>query len=222
MLRQSPLKRKRQIEECDSIITLNIGGQLFQTMESTLKSRGEHYFSALLSGRCDIVRDANETIFVDRSPIYFHHVLNYLRMGVEVKHTLPVEKEGRMSLLQEAIFYGFGELVNLIRGETRNIANFKVEEFIFKTHDSGDCFSNSCVVNSLLCDLNLDGVSATLEIEYWSDELLASNGCIKIHSPQTIKTYNLEPIRVINWCQNKSWSIVIQKVFQYIERNKLV
>ena len=50
-----------------NIVNINVGGKVFQTTASTLKPGGqENFFSALLSGRVPVVRDAAQNIFIDR------------------------------------------------------------------------------------------------------------------------------------------------------------
>ena len=56
-------------------ISLNVGGTLFTTTLDTLNKSG--YFSTMFSGAWK--ERLNETIFIDRSPKGFQHVLDFLR-----------------------------------------------------------------------------------------------------------------------------------------------
>ena len=58
-----------QLLKLSDVVTLNVGGQTFQTKKSTLKDA--HYFDDKLVDE--------EVLFVDRSSKMFHHVLEYLR-----------------------------------------------------------------------------------------------------------------------------------------------
>jgi hypothetical protein len=67
----------------DKIIVLDVGGQLFKTRRSTLM-RGsggiiakQTFFSAALEDEASFT----EPLFIDRSPVYFVIVLDYLRSG---------------------------------------------------------------------------------------------------------------------------------------------
>ena len=58
--------------EYETIVYLNVGGVVFQTLRSTLET--STFFEALL--RTDPDR---YEFFVDRDPTYFRHILNWLR-----------------------------------------------------------------------------------------------------------------------------------------------
>ena len=55
--------------------TLNVGGTLFTTTLDTLNKSG--YFSTMFNGAWK--EKLNETIFIDRSPKGFQHILDFLR-----------------------------------------------------------------------------------------------------------------------------------------------
>lgn len=63
----------------DSTLKLNVGGTIFETRRSTLVS-GSQFFEALLSDRWKgTACVTDEPLFLDRDPVGFGHVLNYLR-----------------------------------------------------------------------------------------------------------------------------------------------
>ncbi|KAK0409741.1 hypothetical protein QR680_004727 [Steinernema hermaphroditum] len=88
------------------IVNLNVGGQRFSTSKQTLTSVPDTFFTSLLSGRIPLVKDETGAIFVDRDPLLFRLILNYLRTkqvdvsGVSIK-----------ALTHEAQFYGITPLV---------------------------------------------------------------------------------------------------------------
>lgn len=74
-------------EDEDEIITLNVGGTLFSTLKSSLKKKigdDEHYLSILLSSQFKVLRDKHGNIFIDRDPLCFPYILNYLRSGGKI------------------------------------------------------------------------------------------------------------------------------------------
>jgi len=68
-----------------NLVKLNVGGVRYITTESTLKSRGQNFFTALLSnlvnGTWECVQDEEDYLFIDRNGAAFESVLEYLRTG---------------------------------------------------------------------------------------------------------------------------------------------
>jgi hypothetical protein len=62
-------------------VTLNVGGTMFQTHLATLRAHGPNYFSKLLGSKY-------ATIFIDRNPCIFEHILDYLRGYPNVAESL--------------------------------------------------------------------------------------------------------------------------------------
>lgn len=60
------------------IVTLDVGGQLFKTRKSTLMSRSA-YFRRMWNSQFQFAEAAESTVFLDRDPGLFRHVLAYLR-----------------------------------------------------------------------------------------------------------------------------------------------
>lgn len=86
-----------------SIITLNVGGTEFTTSRSTLEMY-EGFFKALCS------RSNETSFFVDRDPMHFRHILNYMRGSP----TFPTSKTALRELKSEADFYCFDMLAQHI------------------------------------------------------------------------------------------------------------
>eukprot|EP00045_Choanoeca_perplexa_P015642 m.199901 g.199901 ORF g.199901 m.199901 type:complete len:662 (-) comp17046_c0_seq4:1850-3835(-) len=89
-----------------AIITLNVGGTLFQTTPTTLLWPGPDTFLAvLLSGRLPSTRDATGAYFIDRDPALFRMLLSYLR----TRRAAVPDHEVR-AVRFEAEYFGLTEL----------------------------------------------------------------------------------------------------------------
>jgi hypothetical protein len=83
------------------IVRLNIGGHRFMTTAGTLRSDGENFFTALLSGRLPAALDETGAYFVDRNGRYFEPILDFLRTG---EIAVPLEAPWRL-VRAEAEFF---------------------------------------------------------------------------------------------------------------------
>lgn len=76
-------KRERDVGD-SSLIVINVGGQLFTTLKSTLTSQ-ESILSILEAseeeGRIPFARDADGYPFIDTDPEQFKYILHFLRVG---------------------------------------------------------------------------------------------------------------------------------------------
>jgi len=90
---------------CD-IINLNVGGTKFSTSRQTLTQIQDTFFTGLLSGRIHTFKDDDGAIFIDRDPLLFRHILNYLR-----NRSLSFEEVNLKDLRSEAEYYGIAPLV---------------------------------------------------------------------------------------------------------------
>ena len=87
------------IQDCseDKLISLNIGGKVFQTLKSTV-SNISPFFANLFSdewkdsGR-KTIRDKDGNIFIDRSPQYFEHLLDWSRNGGDTEDLINIIQE---------------------------------------------------------------------------------------------------------------------------------
>lgn len=69
----------------DVIITLNVGGTRFETALGNLRKYPDSMLGAMFSGRHDatgLVRPGANGFFIDRCPVLFSAVLQFLRTGV--------------------------------------------------------------------------------------------------------------------------------------------
>ena len=84
------------IRDCseDKMVSLNIGGQVFLTLKSTV-SNISPFFANLFSddwgdaGR-KTIRDRNGNIFIDRSPLYFQYILDWSRNGADPQELIDI------------------------------------------------------------------------------------------------------------------------------------
>jgi len=68
--------------------------------------------SAMFSGRFNLPKDNNGSIFIDRDGTHFRYILNYLR---DKSVNLPNDKTLYKDLLNEAIFYQMEEFVDILK-----------------------------------------------------------------------------------------------------------
>lgn len=86
------------------IVYLNVGGCSFATRRDTLH---QGFFSGLTES---ITEDGTE-VFVDRDPMHFRYILNWLRGS----KCLPEDDQMLTELMWEADFYALDEMVASIR-----------------------------------------------------------------------------------------------------------
>ncbi|RHX98697.1 hypothetical protein DYB25_000599 [Aphanomyces astaci] len=64
-----------------NIVTLNVGGRVFQTTRATLLNHDGSYFDAMLTSGQWQPDAQGGAYFIDLDPVYFDRILNYLRFG---------------------------------------------------------------------------------------------------------------------------------------------
>jgi len=101
----------------DSIITIDIGGQIFRTTLSTLtKYPGSllgTMFSHLDSGLAPIAKTKEGNYFLDANPIYFGEILEYLRHGkIIAKDSVLLE-----GVKELANYFGLTELLQELESD---------------------------------------------------------------------------------------------------------
>ncbi len=98
------------------VITLNIGGQIFQTRLETLTSiKDTMFYRLILSQQLDFKRE----IFIDRHYQNFHYIISYLRN--KKLNTTKFSNKLMDEIYEEAIFYQVIELADLLEDEKREI-----------------------------------------------------------------------------------------------------
>ena len=106
--------------ESDSIIKLNVGGQIFQTCVHTLtKYEGSMLcamFSYTKNGLTPMPKTNEGHFFLDADPEYFRIVLNWLRMGQIIAEE-PTVLKGVLAL---ANYFGLQDLMEELNVIQRN------------------------------------------------------------------------------------------------------
>lgn len=110
--RPDPANRKVDELNCEPV-TLDVRGRPFFTTIGTLVQRNK-YFAALLSGRWNVPKQEDGSIFIDSDPDVFAHILVYLSNGVfplaynpDTGHDINLY----LGILTQARFYIIPELV---------------------------------------------------------------------------------------------------------------
>jgi len=110
-LQKEKLQLDTNLVTFDEIVNINVGGGIFSTRLSTLRSEKDSMLAAMFSGRHNIAKDKLGNYFIDRSAKTFEPILDYLRTG-EVPTNIT-HKEA-MLIKQEANYYGISSLVKLL------------------------------------------------------------------------------------------------------------
>jgi hypothetical protein len=115
------LKTKSKLEKSvmspKQKITLNVGGEYFETTIETLTKTNEKtisYFRSLFSQQWKLEKDPKDgSIFIDRDGVLFRYILQYFRTGQVVINFDDALL--RRDLLTEAEFYQIDSLVQLLK-----------------------------------------------------------------------------------------------------------
>lgn len=95
----------------DSMIRVNVGGQLFCTTLCTLRADSGSFLDDVFSGRQSASRDSSGAIFIDRDPKYFALILNWLRDFPDgLLPSFHLEQD-HMQFVREAEYYRLDSLV---------------------------------------------------------------------------------------------------------------
>lgn len=138
-------------------VTLNVGGKYFSTSKSTLQAKEPTSMLARMFAENDdgyLITpsniDENGAYLIDRSPIYFEPILNYLRNG-QLIYDDNINPEG---ILEEARFFGI-ESVSLALEEI--VAGKKVvrDELPLTRRD----VINALIVSPFSSELRFQGVN---------------------------------------------------------------
>ncbi|KAL6055299.1 BTB/POZ domain-containing protein kctd9 [Balamuthia mandrillaris] len=132
-------------------VTLNVGGQIFQTSKATLMVDERSMLAKLVSGHLDSCRDPSGAILIDRDPKFFAPILNYLRYG-----NLIVEDERSVEgILHEAMFFQVQPVIDLCLAKNR--PDLTRKEFIL--HHRQICLNGLRLIGLDLRNLQLEGIN---------------------------------------------------------------
>lgn len=106
--------RHMHLQEASPVLTVNVGGAVFQTTASTL--RKSRFFESMLhyaeQGAMGTTVDAGGNFFVDRSGELFGYILEYLRSGNWFLRDRANDPEFVDALREEAGFYGLDSVMD--------------------------------------------------------------------------------------------------------------
>ena len=77
----STLSRRISSINFESTLTLNVGGNIYQTSLETLTKYPGSLLADMFSARFDLKQGSDGCYFIDRDGTHFRHILNYLRSG---------------------------------------------------------------------------------------------------------------------------------------------
>ncbi|XP_060528756.1 BTB/POZ domain-containing protein KCTD9 [Cylas formicarius] len=107
--------KQLSIAEDSEWITLNVGGKYFTTSKRTLTTSEPSSMLARMFSEdnnlfCPSSIDKNGAYLIDRSPMYFEPILNYLRCG-QLIYNRNINPEG---ILEEAKFFGIESIIPML------------------------------------------------------------------------------------------------------------
>ena len=79
----------------------------------------------MFCGRHNIIKDGDNSVFIDRDGTHFRHILNYLRGNIESLSDLPSNENTLKELAKEADYYQLLGLKGIIETHTVTPANIK-------------------------------------------------------------------------------------------------
>lgn len=91
-----------------------MGGKIFAVTLDMMVKYEESFFGELFSGRWTDQQTEDGTIFINRSPLYFQYVVDFLRDGYLDVDLSETERRG---LLREADFYQLRDLIKMFSRE---------------------------------------------------------------------------------------------------------
>eukprot|EP00112_Aurelia_sp_Birch-Aquarium-sp1_P008379 Seg1920.3 transcript_id=Seg1920.3/GoldUCD/mRNA.D3Y31 product="BTB/POZ domain-containing protein KCTD7" protein_id=Seg1920.3/GoldUCD/D3Y31 len=123
------MTKKVETVHFPKVVKLNVGGQIFQTNVKTLQKDPDSLLATMFSEQIEVIKQENETYFIDRSGTLFEHVLNYLRTG---KIPQKIIQDFGEELLEEALFYNIKGMVESITNSIKRV-KINVGGSIFET-----------------------------------------------------------------------------------------
>ncbi|CAJ0591184.1 unnamed protein product [Cylicocyclus nassatus] len=113
-------------------VKINVGGTVFETYLSTLTKVNESVLSAMVA---EEMQNGDE-LFIDRNPLLFAKVLDYLRD--DERFVPPSDDDAKEALRREAEFYNLPELVNkCLPEEFRTGVKVKWKESAIESYSKG-------------------------------------------------------------------------------------
>ena len=115
-LQLKPKLEASQIEDC---VTLNVGGTTFACSIDLLRKIPDTYFSGLVSGRWEMKKQKDGSLFIDRDPLVFPLIMTYMRKyGTDFDHRewyQSLSSREKLLLKDEADFYLIPQMLKYVR-----------------------------------------------------------------------------------------------------------
>jgi len=103
-------KLEAMYHDHNDVVDLNVGGQKFSTLRSTLTKYSGSMLDAMFSGRHPMTKDKKGNYFIDRNPDIFRLVLEYLRIDNFPFFQSPNE---RVAFFRELDYFGLPKSIHL-------------------------------------------------------------------------------------------------------------
>jgi len=156
-------------------VNFNVGGTLFATSLRTIAIHPQGLLYKIVELQIELVLK-EEIIFIDRNPVYFALLLDFLRTGKYIPPTTGSQINTK-GLLQEAEFFKIDPLVQLIQQESE-LTRTDVIKMINK------CYDYPRFRGLWLCRLNFSGLDlscALFEYSNLSECLFNSSLLVKVN-----------------------------------------
>ncbi|XP_044271849.1 BTB/POZ domain-containing protein KCTD9 [Tribolium madens] len=176
-----PPKNATKRVKCSDWVTLNVGGKYFTTSKSTLTTKEpDSMLARMFAGDEDGYLftpsniDKNGAFLIDRSPLYFEPIINYLRNG-QLIYDGNINPEG---ILEEARFFGIESIIPTLE-QIINQQNVNRDNLPLTRRDVIDALIRSAYTTELRFQgVNLSGADLSkLDLRYINFKYANLQGC---------------------------------------------
>ena len=101
---------------------MNVGGWRFTTSLSTLRSEQGSVLEKMFSGKFDVKKERDGSVFIDRSGEHFNYILNFLRGDICSIRDFSFDENTRKSLIKEAEFYQLDRMKKILAFKSTTLA----------------------------------------------------------------------------------------------------
>jgi len=135
-----------------SIVTLNVGGQKYQTTKVTLKKH-PRFFKGLNSNEFGTQLEESGSYFIDRDPVLFVHIMRYLRDSAirqdlnDITLYKQLEREAKYFCLNNMVLKIKALIKQLERNADDNLVEYQQRLVMFVREDKLDLTWSNWVLN---------------------------------------------------------------------------
>lgn len=167
--------------KCGDWVTLNVGGKYFTTSKSTLTTKEPDSMLARMFAADDEGYllfpsniDKNGAFLIDRSPLYFEPIINYLRNG-QLIYDSNINPDG---VLEEARFFGIESIIPTLE-QISNQQNLNKDNLPLTRRDVIDALIRSAYTTELRFQgVNLAGADLSkLDLRFINFKYANLQGC---------------------------------------------